>query len=151
MKFANKTSVGSDKSKAEIEKTIVNYGAIDFGYMNRENHAIIAFKAEGRAIRMTIPLPNRDDFRMSPGGRHWTTIQALKAYDQAGRQRWRALALIVKAKLEAVESGVATFEEEFMPYIVIPGGKTVGQVMIPQIASAYKGGEVPLLLGEAKA
>ena len=52
-----------------------------------------------------------------------------------------------KAKLEAVESGIATFEEEFMAHIVMPNGKTVGEMALPLIESAYKTNKhVPLLL-----
>jgi hypothetical protein len=64
----------------------------------------------------------------------------------ARRQRWRALALAIKAKLEAVESGIATFEEEFMAYIVLPDGQTVGEFLSPQIEAAYSSGRMPPLL-----
>lgn len=57
-----------------------------------------------------------------------------------------ALALVVKAKLEAVESGISTFEQEFMAHIVLPNGQTTGQWMIPQIEAAYKTGTMPALL-----
>ena len=63
------------------------------------------------------------------------------------RQKWRALALVIKAKLEAVESGIAVFEDEFMAYIVLPGGEeTVGDFMRPQIAEAYRIGAAPNML-----
>jgi hypothetical protein len=47
---------------------------------------------------------------------------AYKAWKQAYHQRWRALALAIKA----VESGIATFEEEFLAHIALPNGSTVG-------------------------
>ena len=71
-----------------------------------------------------------------------------KLWEQATRQCWRALALVVKAKLEAVEANIATFEEEFMAHIVMPDGKTVAEHARPMIASAYKSGKIqPLLPG----
>lgn len=69
-----------------------------------------------------------------------------RAYDQALRQRWRAMYLVIKAKLEAVESGIVSFEEEFAVYTVLPDGKTVGQHVLPSIEQAYEANTVPLLL-----
>ena len=58
----------------------------------------------------------------------------------------RVLALVVKAKLEAVECGIATFEEEFYAHIVMPGGKTLYQLTRDNVELAYKTGKVPPLL-----
>jgi hypothetical protein len=65
---------------------------------------------------------------------------------QATRQRWRALALVIKAKLEVVESGISIFEDEFMANIVLPGGDTVGDFRRLQIAEAYRIGKAPDVL-----
>lgn len=51
-----------------------------------------------------------------------------------------------KAKLEAVESGISVFEDEFMANIVLPGGRTVSDEVRPKIAIAYStGGPANLL------
>ena len=68
------------------------------------------------------------------------------AHEQATRQRWRALALSIKAKLESVESGIEQFEEAFMAQIVLPNGKTVGEWVAPQIEASYKSGNMPPML-----
>jgi hypothetical protein len=44
-----------------------------------------------------------------------------RAIDQADRQRWRALYLVIRAKLEAVEAGIAVYEQEFLAFISSPG------------------------------
>jgi hypothetical protein len=59
------------------------------------------------------------------------------------RARWRALLLVIKAKLESVESGIATFEEEFMAQIVLPDDQTVGQWVLPEVARIYETGRMP--------
>lgn len=82
----------------------------------------------------------------SSGQLRRTADAAEKAHQQAVRQRWRVLALIVKAKLEATETGIITFEEEFLSYIVLPDNSTVGEYMLPQIESAYQNGEMPRML-----
>jgi hypothetical protein len=52
---------------------------------------------------------------------------------------------VVKAKFEAVESGISAFEEEFLANVVVPGGKTVGQTVIPQLGQ-YTADQLPRLL-----
>ncbi len=139
MRYANKT---------EIRKTLNLYGAT--AYMDAEGggQAAIMFEASMRRIKMVLPLPDHKAYERSPKGRKWSAKQGLKAWEQATRQRWRALALVVKAKMEAVESGVATFEQEFLAYTVLPNGKTVGDSVLLDVAEAYKLGKVkPLLLG----
>ena len=147
MRYARTTYVSSDKSVAEIKKILSRYGASSFAFFEEGAKAAIAFKAQNRSIRMLVPLPDPKDFEKSPAGRKWPRERGLKAWEQAGRQRWRSLALVVKAKLEAVECGVATFEQEFLPYILLPNGKTAGEWMMPQIETAYKDQKMPPLLG----
>lgn len=52
----------------------------------------------------------------------------------------------MKAKLEAVESGITSFEAEFLAHIVLPDGSTVAQNAIPAVAEAYATGRVRALL-----
>ena len=44
------------------------------------------------------------------------------------------LLLVIKAKLEAVASGISTIEKEFLADIVMPDGSTVNEWMRPQFA-----------------
>ena len=50
-----------------------------------------------------------------------------------------ALLLCIKAKLDAVECGITKFEAEFMAQIVDPSGRTVGEIILPQIPQRYQG------------
>lgn len=147
-RYAQDTSVSSDKSRAEIERTLARYGADQFMYGWREGSAVIAFRAKNRHIKFVLPLPDKAHKSITHDGRgrRRPPDRAEEAFEQACRQRWRALALAIKAKLEAVESGIAEFEEEFMAHIVLPSGETVGQWMRPQIESAYGSGRMPPLL-----
>jgi hypothetical protein len=56
------------------------------------------------------------------------------------------LALVIKAKLEAVDSGITTFEDEFLAHIVMPDGQTVASHIKPGIAAAYESGTMTPLL-----
>lgn len=54
--------------------------------------------------------------------------------------------LLIKAKLVGIESKIATLDDEFLAYNVLPTGQTIGEIMSPQIDKIVKGGNVPLLL-----
>lgn len=146
--YASQTSVSSEKSRREIEQTLIRYGATSFAYGWQENAAMIGFKAHDRNIRLVLPMPDRDHcaFTRTPTGRARSASEADKAFEQAVRQKWRALALVIKAKLEAVESGIVTFEDEFAMHMVLPGGRTVAEHVLPAIDTAYDTGRVPSLL-----
>ena len=150
--YASKTQVPVEKSRAEIERILVRYGAEQFVYGWDRVGAVIAFlvtteAGQKRQVRFQLPLPDRTDraFTHHSYGRR-TETEAEKRWEQACRQRWRALALVVKAKLEAVESGIATFEDEFLAYTMLPGGETVGQWLTPQLDEVYERGVLPPML-----
>jgi hypothetical protein len=54
---------------------------------------------------------------------------------------------MIKAKLEAVETGIATFEDEFMAHVIMPDGKRVAEHVQPWIAQAYEHRAVAALAG----
>ena len=146
-RYAENTTVPADRSRAEIERTLQRYGAEGFLYGWEATQAVIQFKAQNRYIRFIIEMPDRNDFVYTPARRHRRSDDAIQsAFDQASRQRWRALALVIKAKLEAVEAGITEFESEFLAHIVLPDGTTVGDWVSPQVDAAYKSGTMPKML-----
>lgn len=149
MRYAQNTAVSSEKSKAEIERLLTRYGATAFISGWSGNQAAISFEMNQKRIKFLLPLPDKTskEFTHTPGrGNRRSEADAYKAWEQSTRQRWRALALVVKAKLEAVESGITTFEDEFMAHIVMPDGKTVAEHAMPMIEAAYKSGKPVALL-----
>jgi hypothetical protein len=145
--YAANTDVPADRSRAEIERTLARWGADGFMYGWEQTRAVIQFRANERFIRFIVELPDRSEFLLTPSRKQRRSpAQAESAYDQAVRQRWRALALVIKAKLEAVESGITEFEAEFLAHIVLPDGSTVGDWVRPQVESAYQLGTMPQML-----
>lgn len=126
--FASETKVPAGQTRAEIEKLLARYKATHIGYMSGPERAVLAFRLNERMVRFTVPMP--DESKMP----------------QKFRSRWRALLLCVKAKLESVTAGIETFDEAFMPHVVMPDGKTLGEHALPQIESAYKQGKMPPML-----
>lgn len=146
--YAKNTSVSSEASRAEIERTLARYGADSFAYGWTKDRAVIGFEMSGRQLRFTLPMPNRQDrrFTHTPArGVERSASAAAAEYDKAVRQQWRALALAIKAKLASVESGIVTFEAEFLAHFVLPGGSTVGDAVIPQMDEALESGTMPRL------
>lgn len=82
----------------DIERVVLRYGASEFGTFHTSNMAVVMFVCHGRKVKFELQLPESQ---------------------QQLRQRWRALLLAIKAKLEVVETGISTFEEEFLAHIVV--------------------------------
>lgn len=139
MSYAQDTKVPVAQSRMEIERLLdqkkaKQYGtAVDYDKLQ----ARVQFRLHDRVVRFVISLPDPKKFGTG------------EKLAKAERQRWRALLLVIKAKLESVESQIATFEEEFLAHIVMPNEQTVGQILIPQIADIYKSGKMPKALGPA--
>ncbi len=141
-RYAEKTTVSVERSRNEIEQILARYGAEQFMYGWTQHGAVIAFVvsvASGkRQVRFELPLPSRDERRFQFHSRGRRTPEAAeREWEQASRQRWRALALVIKAKLEAISSGIATFEDEFLAYTMLPSGETVSSWLAPQMEAAY--------------
>lgn len=149
--YAQNTAVSSERSRAEIEKILSRYGATAFAYATNNDKAMIQFQANDRRIMFVLQLPDRKEKRFThtrggKGHQEWTDEVAYQKWEQACRQKWRCLALAIKAKLESVESGIATFEDEFLAHIVMPDGKTVSAHTKNLIENAYKTGKMQPLL-----
>ena len=135
MTYASRTTVPADKTRGEIERALTRYGAKNFAYFTETGRAVIVFVASDRRIRFDLPLPTGDSDKD----------------EKAKRQKWRALLLCIKAKLEGVESKIETFEEAFLSHVVMIDGMTVYAHTRDAIATAYKSGEMtPLLPPPAK-
>jgi len=148
-RYAATTEVSTDRSKAEVERTLVRYGADQFAYATSPGQAMIGFRLSGRLYRFILPLPDRqsEEFRLTPNRRTARSDAAGQAaWEQGCRQRWRALALYIKAVLEARESGIISAEDGFLAQAILPDGSTVGASLEPQLQQAYANGKMPQLL-----
>ena len=106
------------------------------------------FHLDNRRIIFRLPLPDSksSEFTRTPTGKGRAPAAAEAAYEQAVKQRWRALALVIKAKLEAVEAGISTVEDEFLAHVALPAGGTVGEWLKPKLDAIYDGEQMPALL-----
>ena len=121
--YARRTQVPVSESRMEIEQIVARYKADQFGIATSSDKAMVQFRIASWTVRFILPLPRNDD--------------------QDRRQRWRALCLIIKAKLESVESKITTFESEFLPHLVMPSGQTFGEWAVPQLEEMRESGKLP--------
>lgn len=137
--FAENTRVPVSRTRSEIEQLLERHNARQYG--TAVDYELLAarvqFRLHDRIVRFVIALPDRKKF--DDGVR----------FERAERQRWRALLLVIKAKLESVENAIETFEHAFLSQIVMPNDQTVADIVLPQIAESYKSGRMPKALGPA--
>jgi len=131
-RYAEGTSVDVAKSRMEIEQLLAKHGAgqVLIGSDSVRRTGFVGFTLQERQYRLLVP-PRESKARDE---------------QQIDRERWRALVLLLKAKLEVVASGMVTAEQEFLAYMVLPNGSTVGAEIAPRIAEAYETGSMPNLL-----
>jgi hypothetical protein len=152
--YAQNTEVTPDRSRSEIERTLERFGATGFAYGWVEVSAgrrlvRIDFQIAARHYRMLLPLVAQDDpeFTHTPTRQHQRAPAAAReAWEKDTRQRWRVLAEWIKAVLAAAEAGITTIDQALQPFVLLPNGVTVGEWLAPQIAAAYKQGQLPQLL-----
>lgn len=151
MPYAETTTVSPEKSRMEIEQVLTRYGAERFAYATEPGRAVVMFDISNRRVRFTIHIPPASDFDsyMRKGAYYATKrtpAQRDKAWAQEVRRRWRALYLVIKAKLEAVESKIESLDEAFLAHMVLPDGSSFGQWATPQLESIYETGLMPAML-----
>lgn len=146
-RYAENTEVSVEKSRSEIERIVSRYGASSFVSGFTGNRAQIVFEMRNRRIRFALVLPNKEQFRNTPTRRYARSPEEQnKAWEQGCRQKWRALALAIKAKMESVESGIAQFDEEFLPWVVLPTGLTIAETLLPTFDLIAATGDMPPML-----
>jgi len=142
-RYASSTDVPTDRTKAEIEKTLLRYGADDITMATsvQRGRAGVAFVHRDIPVKINVPLPDRNDkeFRLTDRGRKRVENQVQVAWEQACRQRWRALLLLIKANLESIELGVLAAEDVWLPWMMLPGGQTVSEKIRPHLAAIRNG------------
>lgn len=114
--YAQGTDVPVEKSRAEIDRLLSANGATTTAILNNEETSVaaIAFTMKGARFRIELPLPTTTDVRKAAQTRRGIDLGQLR------RERWRAVLLLLKSKLEIVRIGLSSVEREFMADMVLP-------------------------------
>jgi len=147
MAYAEKTEVPIEKSIAEIVALVKKAGAERVAQYEEPERFTIQFQMHGRMVRFRVQLQPLSVVPNRAGNGPWRTDQQRKkVLDQMHRQRARALLLVIKAKLESIESEVETFEEAFLANVVLSNGQTVFERIGEPLALEYATGQRAILL-----
>lgn len=148
-KYAATTTTPVGNTRNEIESLLTKHGADDIAFGTIQGHVVVGFTHSSRQVRYVVALPDpgAPEFARTPTGLRRSANEAAKAHQQAVRSIWRSMALVIKAKFVAIDSGVSSFEAEWGWSIVLPNGRTVGSMVAPAIEESYSSGHVPPLLG----
>ncbi|MFC6790638.1 hypothetical protein ACFQE0_14075 [Methylobacterium komagatae] len=122
--YAEDTKVPIAQSRSQIETMLRKASATRIVTMDEALEAVVMFMLAGRLIKLRIEIPG-------------------DANEQRRRAIWRAIGLVVKAKIEAVAQGITTVEQEWLAHVVLPDGSTVGDWIEPQLEVAYDKGQMP--------
>lgn len=147
-RYAENTEVPVDRSLGQIQTTLKTHGASRFVYGEDDDAFMIGFVMEGRQYRFVVPLPQRTDrdIAYTDTGKARLSSAIPGLLEQGRKQRFRALLLVLKAKLEAIDTGITTLEDEFLSALVLGNGDvTFGQYVRPQL-QRIAAGELPSLL-----
>ncbi len=104
--YAN-TAVPSHRSKEQVEELLRRVGAMGFRWSSFGS-------------RETLEAGLEWD-----GGRMAFRLQVDYEDDREHKQKLRALYWYLKAKVEAIQFGLVDLEQEFLPYMLTPSGRTV--------------------------
>ena len=136
-RYAERTAVPVERTQGEIRSLLAKHEASGFMFGEQDDRALVGFVMRNRQIRFILPLVKSK----ARGGESERKAAA------ETRRRWRALLLVLKAKLEAVSSGIIEFEREFLAHIVTNDGITVGDRILSRLQEVIEQ-KIPNLLGD---
>ena len=138
MAFAEKTDVPLERSIAEIIGMLRKAGAQRIAQYEEPDRFTIFFHMADRYVQFRVPLVT--EYRGPSRHGNGAPVDRQKWIDQRNRQKGRALMLVIKAKLESVESQVETFEEAFLANVVMADGATLYERISDRIQIEYEQG-----------
>jgi len=124
-RYAEGTKVSVDTSRGELSGILAKHGVKRQGWMGDETADELFFELDGGQFRLRIEKPTLTEIRqMYPNAYdHQAKLEA------EWRRRWRANVLLLKAKLEFIDSGDTTLDRELLPYRVLKDGRTLLEAM----------------------
>lgn len=138
MAYAAGTTVTVQSSQQEIANTLHRYKVDTYSFGARPGLAMVEFALKDLPIRVAVPLPEKPKTQKGRNPSTGRIVDLWKAWEQDVRECWRALLLLIKANLEAVERGIVRAEQAFMAFLVAPNGQTVGDIVLPQFLTSAR-------------
>lgn len=128
MPYENATS--GDKAMGEIQRILQRFGCARFGVMTDTEAGVLLVQFEHRGQKVSLPASFTGYAAAWLRENPYTTRRRCteaewkqKAYEIGSTAVYSILRDWVKAQVTAVETGLLTFEEVFMPHMLLPDGR----------------------------
>jgi hypothetical protein len=148
-RYAQQTSVAVSKTKGEVEDLLRKWGASQMGWHDDFDSgkvflrfmwyhdeapfmARFTFELASKAVLMEKACDQRNGQFSQP--------KFDKLLKRRGMVEHRGLLLFLKAVFNAVDLGIITAEQVFLPYLEDGQGRTVADLVVPQLAKALRPG-----------
>lgn len=131
----SQTIIRAENTQAEITRELARYGIEMVQHTQTNKVFSVAFQVEVKEQKR--PLTVRIDVPYDP-----TQDEKDKFGYRLQRIKYRALFYYVKSLLIAWDDGLKTFAEIFLPHIVLPGGRTISQDLMPKYTMAIESGQM---------
>lgn len=138
-RYAEGTKVSVEKSRAELTTILTKHGIERQAWMTGPEGDQLGFVYRGRSYRLQV---NKPTYAEATSHLSYTT-SGMNYVEKEWMRRWRALVLLLKAKIEFAEGDDDAFVREFMPFLLTAGGRTLEEVIADDALEAAIG--VPLL------
>lgn len=158
--YAEGTKVAVTKTLAEIEDLVRKRGGQRFYRGEQDDRMVLGWwqsvgpvlspttsaqRPDERMVMFGVALPKLESFAKKPRGYGRRTVpEQLAAQEQAMREQWRAVLLVIKAKYASVDAKIESFEESFLGQLVVPDPETgrpspYARIAVKAIAGVYSG------------
>lgn len=133
------TTVAVEKSQADIRRLLKAHGCESFEFgeasIDGQTWAAVGFRNGQRLVRIKVPHKVPDPHELRKRAQRARTQErriaiVSEAEEQEAKRIWRVIAWNLKARMEAVQEGVETFEEAFLAHLLDERtGETVYQTL----------------------
>jgi len=155
-RFAEDTTVPVQKSRAEIDRLLRDWGVEGIqwqdDFANDRIQLRFVWNVSGMRYlaRVGIKLPDRKALEKDALDGRTLRVNENKMrhlLDARGKREHRLLALWLKAALNAVDAGLIKAEELFLPFLEGKDGITVGEIAVKNLPMLLSGSAERLLPG----
>lgn len=124
-RYAEGTKVSVESSRGELTGILAKHGVQRMGWMGAPEGDELLFELGGGQFRLRIVKPTMAEI----GTDYPNAYDQQAKLDGEWRRRWRANVLLLKAKLEFIDSGDTTLDKELLPYRVLADGRTLEEAI----------------------
>lgn len=147
-RYARGTTVTVPSTQQELAAVFSRYGVDTYGFGATPGQAVVQFEVKSLPIRVAIPLPPRPAMERVRNPKTGRDVDAMTRWATEVREAWRALLLLVKSGLEAIERGITSADRVFMAWLVTPDGRTLDDHVLPAYLQSLATGRLALTAGD---